>query len=212
MACDARRYRYVGPPEVRAEAAAGPGGAVIRSSTDFARWVAGVGAEELAEPFTYVVDVEGTLRLAPRRSEHVGCAGGTDVLAASELAVERDGEGWLVGYVSNQSTGYCPDTTSWPVVATALDGAELRHSGGFTAAFVFRRCEGCLALNVVKDGDFTCQVCGRELPVDWNVDDDPRGVVPRGPRSEWSAARPPGGDEGHAGRAGRSPPLRSPGQ
>ncbi|GEC07984.1 hypothetical protein SSP24_56390 [Streptomyces spinoverrucosus] len=32
--------------------------------------------EELAEPFTFVVDTEGALRWAPRRSEHVVCAGG----------------------------------------------------------------------------------------------------------------------------------------
>jgi hypothetical protein len=81
-------------------------------------------------------------------------------LAAGEIAFERDDEGWLVGYVTNQSTEHCPDTASWPAVAAALDGAELRHSSDFTSALVFRRCEGCLTLNLVKDEDYTCQICG----------------------------------------------------
>jgi hypothetical protein len=40
---------------------------------DFDAWVSVRTAEELSEPFTFVVDQIGALRLAPRRSEHV-CA------------------------------------------------------------------------------------------------------------------------------------------
>ena len=68
------RFRYVGPPELAIAGA--PRGHRIGSAEDFGRWVAARSVEELAEPFTFVVDIDGWLRLAPRRSEHVACAGG----------------------------------------------------------------------------------------------------------------------------------------
>jgi len=158
-------YEYVGPLDVRLAAAGGPGGVYIRSAADLDGWAASDGD---AEPFTYVVDAAGTLRLAHRRSEHVACAGGAAVRAAGEITLGRDGRGWLVSEVSNQSTGYCPDVTSWPAVASALDRAGLRRPDGFTAAFVFRRCPSCGGTNIVKDGDYTCAVCGADLPRHWN--------------------------------------------
>ena len=61
------------------------------------------------EEVNFVIDLTGTLRLAPRRSEHVACAGGGPVLSAGEIVFRRERGGWTVGEVSNQSTGYCPD-------------------------------------------------------------------------------------------------------
>jgi hypothetical protein len=90
------------------------------------------------------------------------------VLSAGEITFERDGGRWFVSEVSNQSTGYCPDPDSWPVVADALDRAAVPHPGEFTAPVVFRRCPGCGERNLVKDDDFTCAVCGSELPQAWN--------------------------------------------
>lgn len=77
-----RRYHYVGPPEIAAlaSASASAPGAAVRSISD----LDALGPSR--EPFTYVVDVDGVLRLAPRRSEHVACAGGGEVLAAGEIA------------------------------------------------------------------------------------------------------------------------------
>lgn len=147
-----RRYRYVGPEDIRATALAGAAG--LPAS-------AGI--------FTYVIDLEGTLRVADRRSEHVACAGGRDVLAAGEITFARDGDGWLVSEVTNQSTGYCPDVTCWPAVAAALDRIGVRRPDGFTTAFVFRRCEHCDAISIVKDDDFTCPECDEPLPANWNV-------------------------------------------
>jgi hypothetical protein len=153
------RYRYVGPADVAAAATTGPGRAV-RSAADFTSWAsAGPG------PFTYVVDLSGVLRLAPRESEHVACAEGGEVLAAGEVSFTRDGGGWRISEVSNQSTGYCPDPSCWPAVAAAAERAGFGHPGGFTAEFVFRRCPGCGQICVVKEGDFTCAVCGSPLPV-----------------------------------------------
>jgi hypothetical protein len=164
------RYRYVGPADVRAVALRGDEGCLIRSRKEFESWAATVDERDLAEPFTFVIDSDGVLRLAPRRSEHVACAGGGEVLGAGEIAFERRLDGWTVSEVSNQSTGYCPDVTSWPAVAAALDRAGLRSPGGFTATFVFRRCPNCEERSVVKDNDFVCAVCENDLPQWWNVD------------------------------------------
>ncbi|MFK4548229.1 hypothetical protein RKD29_007825 [Streptomyces tendae] len=69
-------------------------------------------AAELAEPFTFVVGMDGVLRLAPRRSERVSCADGDTLLNAGEVSFTREAGRWTVSKVSNQSTGYCPDVTS----------------------------------------------------------------------------------------------------
>jgi hypothetical protein len=55
---------------------------------DFGGWIVEQPAAELAEPFTFVVGMDGVLRLAPRRSEHVSCAGEDDfvcVFCGSDL-------------------------------------------------------------------------------------------------------------------------------
>jgi hypothetical protein len=165
-----RRYRYVGPADVRSAALQGDKGCPIRSPGDFERWAESVIARDLPEPFTYVVDVGGVLRLAPGRSKHLACAGGGEVLGAGRVTFARDHDEWVVSEVSNQSTGYCPDIGSWSAVATALDRAGLAHPGKFTSAFIFRRCPGCQERNVVKEGDFVCATCGSDLPEEWNVD------------------------------------------
>ena len=142
-------------------------GAPVRTSEELASVLAQLGDEE---PCTYVITLARELRLADRRSEHVACAGGEDVLAAGELAFERERAGWRMTHASNQSTGYCPEPSSWGEVARALDGIGVRHGDGFTHALVFRRCSACGERNIVKDGDFACDVCGAELPREWNFE------------------------------------------
>jgi hypothetical protein len=167
-----RRYGYVGPREIRQAVVPGTEGRVIHGAADLDACT----AEEDEEPFTYVVGLDGFLRLAPRRSEHVACAGGADVLAAGEIAFRRAPGGWEVVEVSNQSTGYCPDPDCWPAVAGALDRAGVGRPDGFTHALVFRRCERCRENNVVREGEFVCVFCGGELPLGWNVrPQDPAG-------------------------------------
>ncbi|MDX2936612.1 hypothetical protein [Streptomyces ipomoeae] len=165
-----RSHRYVGPAELRERVRPGGGGRRIGAAADFEAWVAERSAVELAEPFTFVVGVDGVLRLAARRSEHVICAGGEPVLSAGEMAFVRGSDGWAVGQVSNQSTGYCPDIGSWPAVARALARAGLPHPDGFTHEVVFRRCPGCREHNIVREGDFVCVFCESDLPEVWNVD------------------------------------------
>lgn len=169
--CGRRRgYRYVGPVELKAAVRLGDGGHRIASRADFAGWIVEQSLSELAEPFTFVVGMDRALRLAPRRSEHVACAGGDMVLSAGEISFMSEAGRWAVSEVSNQSTGYCPDVTSWAEVAPALDAAELRRPSGFTHEVVFRRCPDCQEHNIVREGDFVCVFCGSDLPTAWNVD------------------------------------------
>ncbi|MFJ6836956.1 hypothetical protein [Streptomyces sp. NPDC091209] len=163
-------YRYVGPSDLKALVRPGGEGAGIRSAADFAQWVSARSAEESAEPFTFVVDTEGVLRLAPRRSEHVVCAGGETVLSAGEVSFSEESGRWVVDEVSNQSTGYCPDVGSWPAVADALRRAGFDRPDGFTHPVVFRRCVSCQEVNVVREDDFVCVFCGEALPASWNID------------------------------------------
>ncbi|MFI8952500.1 hypothetical protein ACIGO6_39250 [Streptomyces sp. NPDC053750] len=157
-----RSYRYVGPVELKAAVRPGDGGRRIGSAADFGGWFVEQSAAELAEPFTFVVGMDGVLRLAPRRSEHVACAG--------EISLVREADRWVVSEVSNQSTGYCPDVTSWAEVARALDAVGLRRPSGFTHEVVFRRCPDCQEHNIVREDDFVCVFCGSDLPAAWNVD------------------------------------------
>ncbi|MGW5280019.1 hypothetical protein ACWERI_11225 [Streptomyces collinus] len=170
MTVQERSYRYVGPAELKAAVRPDSGGCRIGSADEFASWVAGRPVAELADPFTFVVGLDGVLGLAPRRSEHVACAGGEAVLGAGEISFTCEAGRWGVGDVSNQSTGYCPDVGSWAAVAQALDRAGLSRPPGFTHEVVFRRCPGCQQHNIVREGDFFCVFCGSDLPETWNVD------------------------------------------
>jgi hypothetical protein len=155
-----RRYAYVGPEHVRLAAVGAARGSELRSAGDAARWVEGA---------TYVVALDGVMRVADRRSEHVACAGGAEVLAAGEIWFDRSG---AVVEVSNLSTGYCPEPTCWDAVAQALALAHLTPPRGFTRAHEFRRCEACGERNLVKDEHFVCAVCDAELPARWNFSSD----------------------------------------
>ncbi|MFD8419886.1 hypothetical protein [Streptomyces sp. NPDC059466] len=170
MSARGRSYRYVGPVELKAAVRPGDAGRRIGSAADFGSWIVEQSAAELAEPFTFVVGMDGVLRLAPRRSEHVACAGGDLVLSAGEISFMREADRWTVGEVSNQSTGFCPDVRSWAEVARALDAVQLRRPSGFTHEVVFRRCADCQEHNIVRGDDFVCVFCGSDLPEAWNVD------------------------------------------
>jgi hypothetical protein len=161
------RYRYVGPPEVRDQSAS-PHAVVVDTSGALDGWLSKRDRTELAEPLTFVVALDGALRLAPRRSEHVALADGRDVLAAGEITFAPANAGWYVAEVTNQSTGYCPDPDCWPAVAKALDELGLQHPDGFTDKVTFRHCPTCGERNIVRDHDFTCALCNNALPAHWN--------------------------------------------
>lgn len=163
-------YNYVGPRRLAELVGAGPRGAAIHSPADVLAWAKATGQPLLdgSVTATYVVDAEGVLRVADRRSEHVACAGGGPVRCAGEMTFHL-GSPVEVVEVSNQSTGFCPEPESWPAVAEALARAGLEGPGGFSPKCVFRRCLVCEGINLVKCGVFECGVCGQELPAEYNA-------------------------------------------
>lgn len=163
-----RQYQYVGPTNIRESALRGPTGTLIRSVADLQVWKAAFETEtrpDGAIVATFVIGVDGGLRIAPRRSEHVACAGGGPVLSAGELTISAE---LSVDEITNQSTGFCPEPESWDAVAAAIDAIPLDRPDDFTTRVVFRRCVSCGQRNLVKDGWFVCGVCDTELPVNWN--------------------------------------------
>ena len=118
---------------------------------------------------TFIVDLDGALWIADRRSEHIACASGRDVLSAGEITFDLDAKPVRVVSVTNQSVGYCPEPESWPSVAKALQGLGIPTPGKFTAEFIFRLCDRCGTTNVVRDHWFVCAVCGAELNKTWNL-------------------------------------------
>jgi hypothetical protein len=161
------RYRYVGPAEFHGQP---PSAAAVTlgSIAVLGRWLAGRERAELNEPFTFVVTLDGSLRVAPRRSEHVILATGQDVRAAGEMMFTRKAGVPCVLEVTNQSTGYCPDPDCWMAVSGALDRLGAEHPDDFTTKLTFRQCPACGERNVVRDGDFTCALCDSDLPTHWN--------------------------------------------
>ena len=156
----------MGPAEIRAAAAGAPSGTVIATRDDLTAWIASHAASLVDDrAVTFVVTLDGGLRVAPRRSEHIACAGGGDVLAAGELVLGRDAR---VVEATNQSTGFCPEPGCWSALAAALDRAGVPRPPRFTNAIVFRRCDACGERNIVKDDVFVCAICDAELPTVWN--------------------------------------------
>ena len=121
---------------------------------------------------TFIIDTNEDLWIADRRSEHVACADGQDVLAAGEIAFERSGTRVEVLEITNQSTGYCPEPGSWAVVDAVLKRLGIAHPAGFQPEFEFRRCDGCGTTSVIKDGAFECAVCGAALSLEWNFGEE----------------------------------------
>lgn len=155
-------YPYVGPDSVLRASSTSPSGSRIVGADDLSAWANG-------EAATFVVALDGVLRLAPRRSEHVACAGALEVLAAGELHVLREAGGLRVITVSNQSTGFCPAVECWSEVVSALSFEGVVLPRAFTHAIEFRRCPTCRELNLVKESWFVCVFCDGPLPLEWNV-------------------------------------------
>ncbi|WP_199735426.1 hypothetical protein [Corallococcus sp. AB045] len=182
-------YSYIGPEAIRLAVENAPVGFPIVAPRDVEAWLDAT-PDALVEGATYVVDLQGRLRLAPRRAEHVACAGGEEVLAAGEIRFQRGSPAPFVTEVSNQSTGYCPDTTCWAAVEWALTNAGLSPPAGFTHEAVFRRCTQCGEINLVKEAWFVCVFCEADLPATWNV--SPRRLACPLPNTPVQAGGPRG--------------------
>lgn len=160
-------YHYIGPPELRVSSSERHH---IQGPQDVRGWMSRTEQrpQNGVVVATFVVNAAGQLWVADRHSEHVSCAAGQPVLSAGEMAFAIAGKQVFVVEVSNQSLGYCPEPSSWPVVAAALDYSALPHPSYFTNAYEIQRCEGCQSKNIVKDGIYECGVCQSPLPLKWN--------------------------------------------
>jgi len=163
-----RQFGYVGPTRILDATRGQPPGVELMSGRDLRARIPARSGEQVI--WTYVVSCDGVLVIADRHREHVVCAGRRPVLTAGELITEvgDDGHVLIVG-VSNQSTGYCPDASSFPAFAEAARAAGLEPPDWWTFACEFRRCGSCGALQIVKDEWFVCWECEADLPLDYNV-------------------------------------------
>ncbi len=164
----AKLYAYVGPPAIREAVLGVPSGISVVSADALRMWAAG--QEEWDDDgltVTFVLLPDGTLRVAPRRSEHVACALGGDVLAAGEMTVCLAPQ-LAVVRVTNQSTGYCPQPECWQATRATLNALAIPCPDELSQAFTFRCCVACGARNLVKDAWFVCDLCGHDLPLEWN--------------------------------------------
>jgi hypothetical protein len=167
-----RLYRYVGDETIKQTAPTGSESrTLVQGPGDVLSWITeteqAVDSEGTVVA-TFVIDPQGRLWIADRRSEHFHCAGGGEVLSAGEVTFHVTDNTVEVIEISNQSTGYCPEPESYFSVASAMDAAGIACPSEFTTEFVFRRCDRCGTTNIVKDGWFECEVCGASLPGGWN--------------------------------------------
>ena len=160
-------YAYVGPAEILRNSQS-PEGVAIPSAKALRDWLRD-NSDARSEGATFVVGVDRLLRLAARRSEHVACAGRSEVLAAGEMRFALRGELIEVVEVSNQSTGFCPAVDCWDDIARALAFEGVTVPPTFTRPIDFRRCPRCAEINLVKDSWFVCVFCDQDLPREWNV-------------------------------------------
>lgn len=81
------QYRYVGPAEIADRVQSDCGGAVIDSAEKLKSSLRLVDGYQSGESLavTFVVGANGMLRIADRRSEHVACTRGKDVLSAEPV-------------------------------------------------------------------------------------------------------------------------------
>jgi hypothetical protein len=111
-----RLYSYIGAEDIRRRAAGVPAGIKVGSARDLENWIEQPNREGLIV-VTFVVNEQGNLLVADRRSEHISCSGGHPVLSAGEMFFRVTDSDLEVVEVSNQSTGFCPEPESWPAVA-----------------------------------------------------------------------------------------------
>ncbi|BAZ11711.1 hypothetical protein NIES4071_35370 [Calothrix sp. NIES-4071] len=165
-------YSYIGSPDLLSLSEL-PQRQLVRCKQDVLNWISNtqqVLDDEKSSVATFIIDADKQLWIADRHSEHVQCARGQPVLSAGEITFTLTRSNLVVSAITNQSTGYCPESESWEVVASALESANLIYPSDFTSKFVFRRCGICGTINIVKYDWFYCGVCNSNLPKEWNFD------------------------------------------
>jgi hypothetical protein len=171
-----RHYHYVGPHDLRQLLGQPNDRMPIRQPDDVRVWMRAAHQKlTAAQPITatFIIDTGGQLWIADRHSEHVACAAGQAVMAAGEITFAIDKGRIGVAEITNQSTGYCPEPESWAAVARALAAIGIAHPPGFTHLFLFRRCQRCGTINIIKEDVFECAVCETPLSREWNLETAP---------------------------------------
>ncbi len=158
-----KAYQYIGPIEILDRIDRESLGQAISSSKDLIDWLERMVYAQDFVTLTYIVDQEGSLRIAPRETEHVACAGGNSVLAAGELTVEFIGNEVSVAEITNLSTGYCPSPSCWPAAKLALKKTDIQFPDYFTSSYIFGICDNCGNRQVIKDDVYDCYNCGETL-------------------------------------------------
>lgn len=169
-----RHYQYAGPLHCIPKADEMPVRFRVTQAMDVQKWQFVTAPEEEYDgsyAATFIVDLDGQLWIADRRSEHVACARAAAVLAAGEMFFEIRQKNVCILRVTNQSTGYCPEPASWEAVAHALRPTGIPHPAGYEDPFEFRFCVPCRNICLIKDDDFTCPRCEAPLPEFWNLDE-----------------------------------------
>jgi len=167
----AKSYSYVGDEDISAIMAPDAVSGAIKCQNDVQHWITATGQTigyDNEVTATFVIKKNKYLYLSDRHSEHVACANGDEVLSAGEITfkIEKTIE---VSAVTNQSTDYCPEPKSWKYVVKALKKANLDQVKNFTSEFIFRRCQKCSCINIVKDDWYVCAVCDTDLDSSWNI-------------------------------------------
>ena len=166
-----RAYRYVGPDHLWPSIVSPSKSLKTHDQLLHELKLLGIGPGKNEEKtVTFVVDIEGDLRIAYRQSEHVRCAGGENVLSAGEMTFIWTSSEIVADWTTNQSTGYCPEPESWAAVKRSLDRIGVDAQDEFSMALIFRRCEKCRQINIVKDCHYFCEVCESTLPLKWNFE------------------------------------------
>jgi hypothetical protein len=167
-----REYKYIGSKDLRDKVPEKPERYAIQSLDDILEWIHSTKQrlEDGQVIATFIIDTHKTLYINDRRSEHVLCAAGQNVLSAGEITFYIEEKSIEVVEVTNQSTGYCPEPESWVVVDEVLNKLHILHPPDFTLKFIFRQCEKCQTKNIVKNEWFFCGVCDAPLSESWNFD------------------------------------------
>ena len=168
-----REYRYVGSSDLLENLPTNSGRVLLTATDVIIKWI-----KETNQPYeydnvvvaTFIVDTDKQMWINDRRSEHVRCAHGGNVLSAGEITFEVDKDNVEVIEITNQSTGYCPEPESWWAVKEALQETDILFPANFTTKFIFRMCEKCGTKNIIKDDWYECGVCQEVLSSYWNFD------------------------------------------
>jgi hypothetical protein len=168
-------YPYVGPKEIAMYGSSDIVRVHVLSTKDILSWVHATNQQPDASGAilaTYIVNEQAEWWLTDRSYEHVACAQGTPVTAAGEVGFWLENGSLDISYVSNQSTGYCPEPSSWSAWKEACLQTDIQPPDNWSVAFQFRRCPACKSIQLIKEEDWFCAICDTALPEQWNLLDE----------------------------------------